>query len=57
MSVNTWLQTLLPDHLDAIASCWNDAFFALSVSQRLRLVSFLLQLQSHFPTWRGNVYT
>ncbi|OAX44683.1 hypothetical protein K503DRAFT_196614 [Rhizopogon vinicolor AM-OR11-026] len=51
-AVDTWLQTLLSAHLDAIASCWNDAFPSLSVSERLRLVSFLLQLQSHFPTWR-----
>ncbi|KAG1772712.1 hypothetical protein EDD22DRAFT_947279 [Suillus occidentalis] len=51
-AVNTWLQTLLSAHLDAIASCWNDAFPYLPMSKRLRLASFLLQLQSHFPTWR-----
>ncbi|KAG2054622.1 hypothetical protein BDR06DRAFT_982221 [Suillus hirtellus] len=51
-AVDTWLQTLLSAHLDAIASCWNDAFADLPMSKRLRLVSFLLQLQSHFPTWR-----
>ncbi|KAG1827253.1 uncharacterized protein BJ212DRAFT_1256361 [Suillus subaureus] len=51
-AVDTWLQTLLSAHLDAIASCWNDAFPYLPMSKRLRLVSFLLQLQSHFPTWR-----
>ncbi|KAG2078289.1 hypothetical protein BDR04DRAFT_1131999 [Suillus decipiens] len=51
-AVDTWLQTLLSAHLDAIASCWNDAFPCLPTSKRLRLVSFLLQLQSHFPTWR-----
>ncbi|KAG0707722.1 hypothetical protein DFH29DRAFT_594927 [Suillus ampliporus] len=51
-AVDTWLQTLLSAHLDAIASCWDDAFPSLRVSERLRLVSFLLQLQSHFPTWR-----
>lgn len=51
-AVNTWLQTLLSAHLDAIASCWNDAFPYLPMSKRLRLVSFLLQLQPHFPTWR-----
>ncbi|KAG1891051.1 hypothetical protein F4604DRAFT_1566337 [Suillus subluteus] len=51
-AVDTWLQTLLSAHLDAIASCWNDAFPYLPMSKRLRLVSFLLQLQSHFPSWR-----
>ncbi|KAG2034905.1 hypothetical protein BDR03DRAFT_900655 [Suillus americanus] len=51
-AVDTWLQTLLSAHLDAIASCWNDAFPYLSMSKRLRLVCFLLQLQSHFPSWR-----
>ncbi|KAG1753463.1 hypothetical protein EDB19DRAFT_1903124 [Suillus lakei] len=51
-AVDTWLQTLLSAHLDAIASCWDDAFPLLPMSKRLRLVSFLLQLQSYFPTWR-----
>ncbi|KAG1756739.1 uncharacterized protein EDB91DRAFT_1332497 [Suillus paluster] len=51
-TVDTWLRTLLSAHLDAIASCWDDVFPSLPVSERLRLVSFLLQLQSHFPTWR-----
>ncbi|KAG2118351.1 hypothetical protein BD769DRAFT_1483208 [Suillus cothurnatus] len=45
---------LLSAHLDAIASCWNDAFPYLLVpmSKRLRVVSFLLQFQSHFSLWR-----
>jgi hypothetical protein len=51
-SVDTWSQTLLSAHLDAIASCWNDALPYLPMSKRLRLVSFLLQLQSHFPMWK-----
>jgi len=49
-----WTETLLPTHLEAIASCWKSALPVLQPSERLRLVTFLLQLQPHFPTWKGN---
>ena len=50
-----WTETLLATHLEAIASCWQSALPALQPLERLRLVTFLLQLQPHFPTWKGNV--
>ena len=52
-AVDAWSQTLLPAHLDVIARCWNEALSKAPVSERVKLVSFLLQLHSHFPTWRG----
>ncbi|KAH8106968.1 hypothetical protein BXZ70DRAFT_1003857 [Cristinia sonorae] len=52
MAVETWSQTLLPSHFDAIALCWNEALNKVPVAERLKLVSFLLQLRPHFPDWR-----
>ncbi|KIL00116.1 hypothetical protein PAXRUDRAFT_821994 [Paxillus rubicundulus Ve08.2h10] len=51
-AVQSWVQTLLPAHLDAIALCWNDGFSSLSVPERLRLTRFLIQLHPYFPTWK-----
>ncbi|KIJ69367.1 hypothetical protein HYDPIDRAFT_36436 [Hydnomerulius pinastri MD-312] len=52
-ATETWAQTLLPAHLDAITLCWNNAFQSLPVPERIRLVTFLLQLHPHFPTWKS----
>ncbi|KAH7914698.1 hypothetical protein BJ138DRAFT_1143394 [Hygrophoropsis aurantiaca] len=51
-AVDTWCQNLLPAHLEAISACWNEALPTLPVLERLRLVSFLVQLQPHFPSWQ-----
>ncbi|KAF9246494.1 hypothetical protein BU15DRAFT_40292 [Melanogaster broomeanus] len=51
-AIETWAQTLLPAHMDAITACWNDAFASLPAPERLRLTTFLLQLHPHFPTWK-----
>ncbi|KAI0797914.1 hypothetical protein C8Q75DRAFT_845203 [Abortiporus biennis] len=51
-AVETWSQSLLPGHLEAIALCWNEALNKIPVVERIKLVSFLLQLHSHFPTWK-----
>ncbi|KAH9951250.1 hypothetical protein B0H21DRAFT_272251 [Amylocystis lapponica] len=52
LTVDTWSSTLLPAHFDAIALCWNEALAKSPISERVKLVSFLTQLRSHFPTWR-----
>ncbi|THG99764.1 hypothetical protein EW026_g2637 [Hermanssonia centrifuga] len=51
-AVDTWSQTLLPAHFEAIARCWNEALSKSPISERVKLVSFLSQLRSHFPAWR-----
>ncbi|KAF8844936.1 hypothetical protein BDN67DRAFT_942465 [Paxillus ammoniavirescens] len=51
-AVESWAQTLLPAHLEAITLCWNEGFSSLSVPERLRLTRFLIQLHPYFPTWR-----
>ncbi|THH33844.1 hypothetical protein EUX98_g253 [Antrodiella citrinella] len=52
LAIETWTQTLLPPHFDAIALCWSEALNKIPVADRVKLVSFLSQLRSHFPTWR-----
>lgn len=53
MAVETWTQTLLPVHFDAIGVCWTEALNKVPVTERVRLISFLTQLRPHFPTWKG----
>ncbi|KAI0928528.1 hypothetical protein AcW1_005746 [Taiwanofungus camphoratus] len=52
VAVDTWCQTLLPAHLDAITSCWNESLAKSPIAERIRLVSFLNQLHPHFPSWQ-----
>ncbi|TFK89146.1 hypothetical protein K466DRAFT_545801 [Polyporus arcularius HHB13444] len=52
LAVDTWTQTLLVAHFDAIALCWDEALVKSPVSDRTKLVSFLSQLRPHFPQWR-----
>lgn len=52
--VDTWSQSLLPAHFEAISLCWNESLAKAPIAERVKLVSFLVQLHSHFPTWRGN---
>ncbi|KAI0306458.1 hypothetical protein B0F90DRAFT_1808156 [Multifurca ochricompacta] len=52
VAVDTWSQTLFPAHFEAITNCWNDALVNAPVSERVRLVSFLIRLHSLFSGWR-----
>ena len=53
VAVDTWSQTLLPPHFEAIKNCWNEALLKAPVSERMRLINFLTKLQSLFSSWRG----
>lgn len=53
LAVDTFSSTLLPAHFDAISLCWNEALAKAPVEDRVRLVSFLIQLRPHFPHWKG----
>jgi hypothetical protein len=53
VAVDTWSQTLLPPHFEAITNCWNESLLKAPVSERMRLINFLIKLQSLFPSWRG----
>ncbi|EJD52997.1 hypothetical protein AURDEDRAFT_180591 [Auricularia subglabra TFB-10046 SS5] len=52
LAADTWLQTLLPAHMEAIAACWDAYVSSAPVSGRARLIAFLIQLQPHFPKWQ-----
>ncbi|KAI0831397.1 hypothetical protein BC628DRAFT_1312212 [Trametes gibbosa] len=52
LAIDTWTQTLLPAHFDAITLCWNEALVKSPISDRAKLVSFLNQLRPHFSHWR-----
>lgn len=53
IAVDIWSRTLLPPHFEAITNCWNEALFKASMSERVKLVNFLIRLHSLFPGWRG----
>ena len=53
MAVETCTHTLLPPHFDAISLCWSEALNKVPVTDRVKLVSFLTQLRTHFPLWKG----
>ncbi|KAH9079531.1 hypothetical protein EDB83DRAFT_2343143 [Lactarius deliciosus] len=52
VAVDTWSQTLLPAHFEAITNCWNEALVKAPASERLGLINFLIKLQSLFSSWR-----
>ncbi|KAI0054105.1 hypothetical protein FA95DRAFT_1480391 [Auriscalpium vulgare] len=52
VAVDSWSRTLLPAHLDAISDCWNETLAKAPIADRIKLVSFLIQLQPHFVAWK-----
>ncbi|EKM55576.1 uncharacterized protein PHACADRAFT_256290 [Phanerochaete carnosa HHB-10118-sp] len=52
LAVDTWSQTLLPAHHEAIMRCWNETLSRAPISEKLKLINFLCQLRSHFPAWK-----
>ncbi|KAF9533011.1 hypothetical protein CPB83DRAFT_806739 [Crepidotus variabilis] len=51
LAVKVFSASLLPAHFDMISLCWDEALVKAPISERLRLLSFLIQLRPHFPTW------
>lgn len=49
---DTFASSLLPAHLDAISLCWTESLAISPIAERVKLVSFLIQLRPHFPTWQ-----
>lgn len=48
----TLSRTLLPAHHREITKCLDEHLAKAAFEERVRLVSFLLQLHPHFPSWR-----
>lgn len=53
MSVQSSSTALLPAHLEVISQCWDEALSKAPIAERVRLISFLIQLRPHFPSWKG----
>ncbi|TFK29961.1 hypothetical protein FA15DRAFT_684259 [Coprinopsis marcescibilis] len=51
LAVRTLCASLLPAQLSAITQCWNEALAKSPMKDRIKLVSFLLQMRPHFPGW------
>ncbi|KAJ7235476.1 hypothetical protein B0H12DRAFT_1141671 [Mycena haematopus] len=50
--VDTFASGLLPAHLEAISLCWTESLATSPIAERVKLVSFLIQLRPHFPSWQ-----
>ncbi|PPQ66076.1 hypothetical protein CVT26_010818 [Gymnopilus dilepis] len=50
--VKSSVAALLPGHFEVISQCWNESLAKAPISERTRLVSFLLQLRPHFSSWK-----
>ena len=46
---------LLPAHLEVISQCWDESLSKAPIAERVRLISFLIQLRPHFPSWKGTL--
>ena len=55
MSVQSSSVALLPAHLGIISQCWDESLSKAPIAERVRLISFLIQLRPHFPTWKGTL--
>lgn len=53
VAVETFSASLLPAHFGAISACWSESISKTPIKERIRLISFLIQLRPHFPTWKG----
>ncbi|KAF5380960.1 hypothetical protein D9615_003973 [Tricholomella constricta] len=52
LAVDAFSASLLPAHFKAISACWNESLSKAPITDRIRLVLFLIQLHPHFPRWR-----
>ncbi|KAH8117558.1 hypothetical protein DFH11DRAFT_1504486 [Phellopilus nigrolimitatus] len=52
LAADAWAQSLQPAHYQSMALCFSESLTRAPISDRLKLVTFLLQLRSHFPTWK-----
>ncbi|KAJ3801305.1 hypothetical protein GGU11DRAFT_741651 [Lentinula aff. detonsa] len=52
LAADTFSSNLLSAHFDQISLCWNEFLVKSPIADRVKLVSFLIQLRPHFPTWQ-----
>ncbi|KAF9075268.1 hypothetical protein BDP27DRAFT_1315801 [Rhodocollybia butyracea] len=49
---DTLASNLLPAHFEQISLCWSESLAKSPIADRVKLVSFLIQLHPHFPAWQ-----
>ncbi|PPR08077.1 hypothetical protein CVT24_010538 [Panaeolus cyanescens] len=52
LSVRASMVALLPAHFELISQCWRETLLKAPIAEKLRLLSFLMQLHPHFPNWK-----
>ncbi|THU91128.1 hypothetical protein K435DRAFT_727522 [Dendrothele bispora CBS 962.96] len=52
LAAETFSSNLLPAHFHQISSCWGELLLKSPITDRIRLISFLVQLRPHFPLWQ-----
>lgn len=56
LSVQSSSAALLPAHLEIISQCWDESLSKAPIVERVRLISFLIQLRPRFPSWKGTLW-
>ncbi|KAF8831271.1 hypothetical protein HHX47_DHR1000685 [Lentinula edodes] len=51
LAADTFSSNLLPAHFEQISLCWSELLAKSPIADRVKLVSFLIQLRPHFPSW------
>ncbi|KAF8163325.1 hypothetical protein B0H34DRAFT_805778 [Crassisporium funariophilum] len=52
LAVRSASAALLPAHFEIISQCWIETLTKAPITDRVKLVGFLIQLRPHFPTWK-----
>ncbi|KAF5365590.1 hypothetical protein D9758_003325 [Tetrapyrgos nigripes] len=52
LAAHTLSSNLLPAHLHEISLCWEESLLKSPIVDRLKLITFLVQLRPYFPSWR-----
>ncbi|KAF8964709.1 hypothetical protein BDZ97DRAFT_1815206 [Flammula alnicola] len=52
MAVKSSSAALLPAHFEIVSQCWSESLSKAPITERIRLVGFLIQLHPHFPGWK-----
>jgi len=53
MAAYAFASSLFSTHFDVISVCWSALLMTSPITERIRLVSFLVQFHPYFPTWQG----
>ncbi|KAJ2931375.1 hypothetical protein H1R20_g5743, partial [Candolleomyces eurysporus] len=52
LSIRVHVNSLLPAQIEAISQCWNEMLTTSPMADKLKLISFLIQLRPHLPGWK-----